>query len=92
MGEFEVVLPGDTVSLPSPHVGPGLCVTGEDCSSAVVTTAGLLKGAESEEARNSKKTSWVDYSAKRVSIYLRDDNNIIMKMGARDGIACEQWV
>ena len=71
MAGAEVVFPGDAVSLPSPHVGPGLCVAGageEDCTSAVVTTAGLLRGAGSGEGGKSKPTTWVDYSAKRVSV------------------------
>lgn len=65
MTSLEVVLPGDKVSLASPNVGPGLCVLEEDCKSAVVSIAGLLKGAASEEKGRKKKT-WVDYSAKRV--------------------------
>lgn len=65
MDGFEAVLPGDKVPLPSPHVGPGLCVAGGDCSTAVVTTAGLLKGVE-PEGKGNRRTTWVDYSAKRV--------------------------
>ncbi len=65
MSDFNVVLPGDKVPLPSPHVGPGLCVLEEDCSSAVVSIAGILKGAGPEEESGRKTTTWI---AKRVSM------------------------
>ena len=61
-----MVLPGDEVSLPSAKVGPGLSVRAEDCKSAVVSIAGLLKGVGPEEEQQKKKKTWVDYNAKRV--------------------------
>ena len=68
---MSVILPGDRVPLPSPQVGPGLHVEEGDSSSAVVSIAGLLKGAGSEvEGQRSSKKTWVDYGAKRVSISL----------------------
>lgn len=68
MASLEVVLPGEKVSLPSTKVGPGLSVLDQECKSAVVSIAGFLKGAgPEEEGQKKKKTTWVDYSAKKVS-------------------------
>ena len=67
MDELEVVLPGDRVSLQSANVGPGLHVSEEDPTSALVTVAGLLKVTHpQEEGSKQKSRTWVDYSAKRV--------------------------
>lgn len=70
MTDLEVVMPGDHVPLPSAKVGPGLSVLEEDCKSAVVSIAGLLKGAGPEEEGQKRKKTWVDYNAKRVSLLL----------------------
>ena len=70
---MKIVLPGNTISLSTPKVGPGLYVPERGCNDAVVSVAGLLRGVgpeeeEEEEVRKKKKntTTWVDYSAKRV--------------------------
>lgn len=65
MANLRVVLPGDEVAISSLSVGPGLHVLEEeDYSSASVSTAGLIRG------EGSNKIAWVDYSAKRVSVFL----------------------
>lgn len=64
MSSLKIVLPGDSVSLSSTVVGPGL-YTKDEWSSATVCAAGLLRGAGLEPGSN--KRVWVDYNAKRVS-------------------------
>ncbi len=55
------------MSLRTPTIGPGLCVSEGDPNSAVVAIAGLLKETDAQEGGSKKKrNTWVDYSSKRV--------------------------
>ena len=68
MANLRIVLPGDEVPLSSLGIGPGLHVLEEEDHISTVSIAGLLKGGGMEAGSN--KRTWVDYSAKRVSIFM----------------------